>query len=151
MKNALENSASIASVKNDAVRYAAGIGYYGGAGSSAGADGDSSAVQPECTVVNKEDLYVKLTVPGLDNTVVENPKLISASVKVQGESHTVNSVAKRASQTFTAGGSEQLSETNKNLIASTDAGGTYTLYLLLDSMTDGKSFAGVVSGSCTRR
>jgi hypothetical protein len=143
MKNDLENSASIASVKNDAVRYAAGIGYYGGAGSSAGADGDSSAVQPECTVVNKEDLYVKLTVPGLDNSVVENPKLISASVKVQGESHTVNSVAKRASQTFTAGGSEQLSETNKNLIASTDAGGTYTLYLLLDSMTDGKSFAGL--------
>jgi prepilin-type N-terminal cleavage/methylation domain-containing protein len=143
MKNGLENSASIASVKNDAVRYAAGIGYYGGAGSSAGADGDSSAVQPECTVVNKEDLYVKLTVPGLDNSVVENPKLISASVKVQGESHTVNSVAKRASQTFTAGGSEQLSETNKNLIASTDAVGTYTLYLLLDSMTDGKSFAGL--------
>jgi prepilin-type N-terminal cleavage/methylation domain-containing protein len=154
MKNDLENSASIASVKNDAVRYAAGIGYYGGAGSSAGADGDSSAVQPECTVVNKEDLYVKLTVPGLDQAALAltNPKLnFRVCQSGQGESHTVNSVAKRASQTFTAGGSEQLSETNKNLIASTDAG-RHLYPVFAAGQHDGREIVcGVVSGSCTRR
>lgn len=128
----------VTSVKNDRIRYAAGIGYYGGKGGSAGTGGNDKEIQPECTVVNQEDLYVKLTVSGLDQAALADEKRISASVKAEGESH---GTQKAASQTFTADGSEQLSETNKNLIASTAADGTYTLYVLLDSMTAGKSFA----------
>lgn len=137
----LDAAVSITSIKNDQIRYTAGIGYYGGTGDSAKNDGIVNAIQPKCMVINKEDLYIKLMIPGLGANAVMDSSLISASVKVQGERHTINGVTTQASQTFTASGSEKFSNANKNVIASTDASGNYTLYLLLDSMTAGKSFA----------
>ncbi len=139
MLSSLVNTRSVSSTQNDRVRYAAGIGYYGGGGESAGNGGSADTPEPECTVINREDLYVKLTVPKLAENSAGDP-LISASVQIEGETHTVGGTTSRASRTLTAGGSESLGDTG-NIHAWTDADGTYNLYLLLDSMAAGKSFA----------
>lgn len=144
MLNGLVNTRSVTSTKNDQVRYAAGIGYYGGEGESAGNGGSADTPEAECTVVNREDLYVKLTVPKLAEDSAGDPS-ISASIQIEGETHTVGGTVSRASRTFTAGKSESLDDTG-NIHAWTDADGTYNLYLLLDSMADGKSFAELYPG-----
>lgn len=139
MLNSLLNTKSVTSTENDQARYAAGIGYYGGEGESAKDNGLADTLEPECTVVNREDLYVKLAVPKLADNSAGNSS-ISASIRIQGETHTVGGTASRASETLAARETESLDDTG-NIHAWTDADGTYNLYLLLDSMTAGKSFA----------
>ena len=113
-----------------------GIGYYGGLNQDSAGQGtgeDSGHVAAGLKIVNGEDLYVELTYPGLSAAVTDAGQ-IAASVTVTDTAGTA--------VTLTADGDSATGSTPANRVrADVITNGDYTLDVLLDSLTDGASFA----------
>lgn len=130
---------------NRDLRAKKGIGYYGGIVTTSPTPGEPEEPNhlPETLeLVNGEDLYVKLVYPELGEAM-RNPEKVLASIQITDESGV--SITRSADGTSAVKSNEEsdteFSRWKSSIYAGVTTGNDYTLYVLLDSLVDGKAFS----------
>lgn len=118
------------------VRANLGIGYYGGLSAASAEPSEESGSHSAETLelINGEDLYVKLVYPDLGESF-SNPDKVLAEITIADERG--NTVTVRANGLSAADANTPA----VSVYAGTGTNDDYTLYVLLDSLTDGCSFS----------
>lgn len=130
---------------NRDLRAKKGVGYYGGLITSSPRTDkpeEPNHLPETLELVNGEDLYVKLVYPELGEAM-RNPEKVLASIRITDESGT--SITRSASGTSAIKAQDEtdaeFSRWKSSFYASVNTGNDYTLYVLLDSLVDGKAFS----------
>lgn len=130
---------------NRDLRAQKGIGYYGGLvtpSQTPGKPEEPDHPQETLELVNGEDLYVKLIYPELGEAM-RNPEKVLASIQITDESGA--SITRSANGTSAVKAKEEsdaeFSRWKSSIYPEVNTGNDYTLYVLLDSLVDGKSFS----------